>query len=476
MQGPAREVDAGESDKSSGSSGGPTHEIGLVPCIAFCVGTMIGGGVFTLSGLAVDQSGPSAIVAYLIAGGVMLLSALSFVVVSSRSKPGDSGYAPLGDILSPGWRFIVMWGFYLNAVTCTAWVLLSFGTYMNEYFLKVPGQAGMALIAVAVIALLNLGPADLVGKAETYLVGLKVAILLVLVAYGLASIGAVEWTPFVANGAKSLATTTALLFTAYTGFNVVTNMAGSVRNPERTVPRAIVLSIVISTVIYVGIIIALLASGVSNFGDSGLGKAATALMGSWGGPLVAFAACVSTLSAANGDVLGASELMIRLAQQGDIPPGAGRVSKRGHPVFSVVLAGGIGAVLIVVARGGQLIIALSNVTAIFAMLVVNVGAFKLALKKWPGKGVKLPGGVLIPVTGFLAAAAQLPSLGLKAVLVSALMTVAGYVMYALRHKTWLAGDLARLERMVHELETPLARALRRARHPLKGGALHDGGA
>ncbi len=438
--------------------------------MAFCVGTMIGGGVFTLSGMAVDQAGPAAILAYVAAGVVMLLSALSFVVVSSRSKPGDSGYAPLGDILSPGWRFIVMWGFYLNAALLTAFVLLSFGSYLNEYFVKGLDPVAASLLAVLGIALLNLGPADLVGKAETWLVSFKVAILLVFIGYGLAHIGAIDLTPFFPGGAQSVFTTTAMLFTAYTGFNVVTNMAGSVKDPKKTVPRAIVLSMAITATVYVGVILAMLASGESNFGSAGLGKAATALMGSWGGPLIALAACVSTLTAANADILGASELMIRLAKQGDIPPGAGRMSKGGHPVFSVLLAASIGAVLIAVARGGTLIVNLSNVTAIYAMLVVNAGAFKLAVKKWPGDGVKLPGGVLIPVVGFITAAGQLPSLGLEAVLIGTAMTLAGYVMFALRHKTWLSGDIEELERRIRALETPLARALRRLEHPFREAA------
>ncbi|MHB8895957.1 MAG: APC family permease, partial [Candidatus Geothermincolia bacterium] len=359
------------------------HQIGLIPCVAFCVGTMIGGGVFTLSGMAVDKAGPSAIFAYMVAGVVMLLSALSFVAVSSRTQPGDSGYAPLGDILSPGLRFVVMWGFYLNAVTLLAFVLISFGSYLNQYFVKSLGVTPAALLAVLLIVLLNLGPADLVGKAETWLVALKVGILLVLVGYGLAYIGAVQWTPMVPNGAGSFFTTTAMLFTAYTGFNVVTNMAGSVKEPSKTVPRAIMISIAIAAVVYVGVIVALLASGQSNFGEAGLGKAATALMGSWGGPLIAFAACVSTLSAANGQVLGASELMIRMAKQGDVPAVAGRMSKRGHPMFSVILAGSIGAILIASSRGGTLIVNLSNVTAIVAMLIVNAGAFRLAQRHWP---------------------------------------------------------------------------------------------
>ncbi len=438
------------------------HQIGLIPCIAFCVGTMIGGGVFTLSGIAVDKAGPMALLAYVIAGAVMLLSALSFVVVSSRSKPGESGYAPLGDILSPGWRFVVMWGFYLNAVICIAFVLISFGTYLNQYFVKGLGQTAAALLAVGAVALLNLGPADLVGKAETYLVALKVAILLFLVAYGLGHIAQVAWTPFAPHGASSLASTTAILFTAYTGFNVVTNMAGSVRDPNKTVPKAIIISIMIASAVYIGVIIALLASGQSDFGNAGLGKAATALMGSWGGPLLAFAACVSTLSAANANVLGASELMIRLAHQGDIPPAAGRMSRHGHAVFSVVLASSIAALLIALASGGTLIVNLSNVTAIFAMLVVNAGAFRLGMQRWPGEGVKLPGRGLIPAVGFVVAGVQLPSLGLKAVLLGAGMTVAGYLMFALRHQTRLGGDITELERRVHKLETPLARALRRA--------------
>ncbi|OFW56540.1 MAG: hypothetical protein A2W01_00675 [Candidatus Solincola sediminis] len=436
------------------------HEIGLIPCVAFCVGTMIGAGVFTLSGIAIDTAGPSALLAYLIAGFVMMLSALSFVVVSSRSKPGESGYAPLGEILSPAWRFLAMWGFYLNAVISIAFVLISFGSYLQQYFVESLGPTAAALIAVGGIALLNLGPADLVGKAETGLVGLKVAILLLLVGYGLAQFGMIAWTPFVHDGTRSLLGATAMLFTAYTGFNVVTNMAGSVRDPNRTVPRAIIISIVIAGLIYMGVIIALLASGVSDFGQAGLGKAAAELMGSWGGPLIAFAACVSTLSGANANVLGASELLIRLAQQGDVPPAVGRMSKRGHPVFSVVMAAGIAAALIILARGGNLIVSLSNVTAIFAMLIVNLGAFRLAVKGWPGGGVKLPGRGVIPALGFLAAAAQLPSLGLKAFILGFAMTGAGYVMYAMRHETRLGGDVRELQHRVHHLETPLARALR----------------
>lgn len=439
---------------------GSGSKIGLIPCLAFSVGTMIGGGVFTLSGVAVDEAGPSAVFGYLIAGAVMLLSATSFSAVASRSKAGDSGYASIGTILGPQWRFLTMWAFYLNAVTCLAFVLISFGSYLKQYFVPSAPVTLAALLAAVALALLNLGPADLVGRAETFLVTLKVAILLLLIVYGLIALSPGDLQPLTPQGGGSLLRVTAMLFTAYTGFNVVTNMAGSVRRPERTVPLAIMLSILISAVVYVGVIIALLASGEENFGEAGLGKAAEALMGPWGGVLVAFAACVSTLSSGNANVLGSSELMIKLAAQGDVAGRWGKLTRHNHPAASVLLATAIVIPLVTFGSLGA-IVAISNVTAIAAMLIVNVAAFKLARQGWPEPGIRLRGGVFLPVVAFVTAAAQFPSLGWSAVLVGLGMVFAGLFIYVLRHRPELGADTGPVLRAIERLETPLARALRR---------------
>ena len=74
--------------------------------------------------------------------------------------------------------------------------------------------------------------------------------------------------------------------------------------------------------------------------------------------------------------------------------------------------------------------------------------------------MRLPGGILIPVLGFAAAAVQLPSLGLQAVLIGIFMMIVGGALYASRQWQWLAGDLSELKRRIRTLETPLTRALR----------------
>ncbi|MFN8133416.1 MAG: APC family permease [Solirubrobacteraceae bacterium] len=448
-----------EPDPRAATEAPPERKIGLIPCLAFAVGTMIGGGVFTLSGTAINQAGPAAIVSYLIAGIVMFLSALSFVAVAGRARTGESGYGPIARILGPRWRFLTMWAFYLNGLTIITFLLVSFGDYLNEYFLSGVTPITAGLVAIVLIAALNLGPADTVGKAETYVVGLKVGLLLVFVAWGLGSISDAHFTPFAPRGTSSVFSVAALLFTAYTGFNVVTNMAGSVKDPQRTVPRAVMLSIGISAVVYIGVIVAMLASGVKEFGPAGVGEAATALMGDWGGYLIAFAACLSTLSGANANLLGASELILRLVATEDLPPVAGRTTAKGRPFVSVLFIAAVSVVLVLVGDTNN-IVTLANVAALVAMIIVNAAAFQLARTGWPGRGMRLPGGVTIPVLGGVACALQFPSLGLPEIIAGLVLIAAGLLLYRGRGVTKLGGDaVEEAEDSVADVDTPLGSAL-----------------
>jgi amino acid transporter len=202
--------------------------IGLLSCVAFAVGTMVGAGVFVLSGLAVQRVGPAAVVSFLLAGVLVLLSALSFSVVASLAPPGASGYAYVGTALGARCWFLASWAFWLGGVFGVAFVLNAFGSYLHEFFVAGIPATAVAIAAVVVIALLNLGPASLIGRAETALVAVKVAILALLIVFAFVHVDRVHLTPFAPHGAGAVLSTSDLLFIAYLGFNVVTNMAGDV--------------------------------------------------------------------------------------------------------------------------------------------------------------------------------------------------------------------------------------------------------
>ncbi|MFN8108764.1 MAG: APC family permease [Thermoleophilia bacterium] len=271
----------------------PRGKVGLLSCIAFAVGTMVGAGVFVLSGLAIRRAGPAALAAFGLAGVLVLLSALSFAVVASVAPPGGSGYAYVGTALGRHWGFVASWCFYLGGVIGTAFVLNAFGVYVHRFFWGGPPAATFAICAVGLLALLNLGPASAIGRAEVVLVAVKVGVLVLLVAFALIHVHRAHFTPFLPHGAGSVVTTSALLFIAYLGFNVLTNMAGDVDRPHRTIPLAIVVSMAIVAAIYLGVVVALLAGRVTTYDEASVGTAARHLMGAWGGVLIPVAALVS---------------------------------------------------------------------------------------------------------------------------------------------------------------------------------------
>lgn len=462
----------------AGSKKGSGHTIGMVALIAFAVGTMVGGGVFALSGIVVKDAGPGAIIAYILAGIVMLLSALSFAAVASRAKPGETGYAPIGRVLSPLWRFVTMWAFYIMGVTGVAYVLMAFGNY---FLVFVPHAVSIivAVIAAVALILLNYGPAGLVGKAETVMVGFKLTVLVILIVFGLKAFSPHFFDNFVPHGAGSVLTATALLFTAYSGFNVITNMSGSVENAQKKVPRAIILSLLIVAVVYIGVTVALVVSGTSSqsgFEQHGLTIAAEKLMGHWGAILVGIAALVSTLSGANANLLGSSDLLVRMAQSGDIPSRLGRLSKKGNPINAVTLSGIIILALMILANltgadGVRLIVIFTNVSGIIALVIVDITAAKMGFKKWNTPGMKLAGGGLIPVLAVAAASLQIPSLGeWWKVLIGVALVAVGFVVWAFR-KNSDPKDVQDITDHVTAMNTALLRAVSRPSKGTDGAAV-----
>ncbi|MGN6252403.1 MAG: APC family permease [Marmoricola sp.] len=454
---------------------GPTNAhhdggIGLWACVAFAVGTMVGAGVFVLSGLAVQQAGPAALVSFVLAGVLVLLSALSFTVVASRAKAGESGYSYLGESLGGFWRFFALWAFYIGGIIGVAFVLGAFGSYLHDFFLGGVPSLVWAIAAAVLMTLLNLGPSDVIGHAEMFLVALKVSILVLLIVFAFIHLGRAHFTPFVPHGASSVLTTSGLLFVAYLGFNVVCSMAPEVRDASRTIPRAIVMSMGIVVVVYLGVVVALLAGGIHTYDEASVGRAAEHLMGSWGGVLIPIAALVSTLSAANANILGSSEIMVRLAAKNDVPTVLGRMW-RGHPAVSV-LGGAVLYIVLLLTGSTNAVVALSNVAAIAAMAVINVAAF-VAMRRHDGVGVRLPGGPVLPVLGLITAISQLFFLDWVPVVIGIAVLAAGALLYLARHRMHHPEHHAQLEQQVHAGNTPAVRAVggrKRLTEPAAGAA------
>jgi amino acid transporter len=434
-----------------------TTKIGLFASVAFAVGAMVGGGVFALSGAALAQAGPAALVSFLVAGSIVLLSAFSFMVIASKASREHPGYDYVGKVLGrPIWGYLTSWCFYLAGIIGAAFVLNAFGSYVSQFITPGVPPVVWSIVGALLLTLINLGPASEIGRVEMFLVGGKLLILLTLIGFGIAHFSTSDLAPFAPHGDTSIFTTGAFLFVAFLGFNVITNMASDIKSPQKTIPKAILISMVIVTVIYIGVAITLLSSHITDYSESSVGSAAVVLMGPIGGGLVIAGALISTLSSGNANILGASEIVVRLAAGKKIPTIMGDMW-HGHPYVSV-LSGAVLYIGLILSGQTQTVIDLANVTAILALTIVNIAAAR-ALTLRSHTGFRLPFGWLLPMLGAVGALMQFAFIPLTNVIIGIALAGIGVIFYSLRHSAHLPLFHRRIAAQIEAVDGPLSRSL-----------------
>jgi APA family basic amino acid/polyamine antiporter len=432
-------------------------KIGLISSVAFAVGTMIGAGVFVLSGPAIAVAGPAALFSYSIAGISVLFSALSFSVISSLAPAGASGFAYVRTVLGPFWGLITSWAFYIGGIIGCAFILNGFGIYMQQFFIPHGNPVTIALLAALALTLLNLGPASAVGKAEVFLVGIKILALLLLIGFGISHLQNADLHPLLPFGWKPVYHESGQLFIAFLGFSVICSMAGDVRNASKTIPLAILLSMLIVALIYAGVVISLLAADLPEYSESSVGTAAGILIGKYGPLIITIAALVSILSCANANILGCSETMVRLAGKAEVPTILGKMYN-GHPVVSV-LAGAIVYMGLISLGQSEKIVSYTNVSTIIMLSLVNIAAFFAMRKKLVYKKL-YPFGMIIPVLGLVTGIFQLILMDFKNVAVGIIFVASGSIFFLLKNKFHVLRDHREIKRKMEDVNGPLSRALK----------------
>ncbi len=352
------------------------------------VGGMVGGGIFAVLGLAVALAGGATAVAFAIAGLVALFTAYSYSKLSVH-YPSQGGTIifldrAFGIDLFTGGMNILLW---ISYVVMLALYAYAFGSYGATFF---PAQHQVLirhlLISAGIIVptLLNMLNAKAVGKAEIYIVGLKLTLLALFVAVGLWGIDPSRIAPSTWAQPMQLIAGGMIIFLAYEGFELIANTAQDVRNPNVTLPRAYFGSVLFVIALYV--LVATVTVGnlplarIVAAKDYALAEAAKPFLGSTGFTLIAVAALLSTFSAINATLYGSARLSYMIAKEGELP------TFIEHEVWNKPLEG-----LLITAA---LALVLANTTALasismmgsagFLLIFAAVNAANLALARQTG--------------------------------------------------------------------------------------------
>jgi amino acid transporter len=323
-------------------------KMGLWAVVAIGVGGMVGGGIFAVLGLAVQLAHGGTPVAFALAGVVAMLTTYSCAKLSV-AYPSRGGTVVFLDRAFGSGPFtgslnILLWLSYIVMLSLYALAFGSYGATFLPGAWQAIGRHGLISLSVILITGLNLLSAELIGKAENGIVGLKVAILLVFVGTGLAGIHPARLAPAAWSPPLQLAAGGMIIFLAYEGFELIANTAHDVRSVARTLPRAyyIAVGFVIALYVLVAVVTVghLAVDRIVAAKDYALAEAARPFLGETGFTLIAIAAMLSTASAINATLYGAARLSYCVARDGELPAALER-KVWGEPAAGLLITAGL---------------------------------------------------------------------------------------------------------------------------------------
>jgi APA family basic amino acid/polyamine antiporter len=340
------------------------RELGLASASLLVVGGIIGSGIFfTPHDVALALPSASWILGVWIAGGaVALAGALTFAELGAMFPEAGGPYVYIREAFGPLAAFLHGWMILLMIASgAIAAVALSFGNYLARFVPvhAVGGPIGVAAITIAVVTMLNvLGVKPGTIAANVFTVSKLVALAALIVAgFVLTPIPpliAPPAPPPPALGVGLAAAFVAVLFTIG-GWQQTNMVAGEIRDPARTLPRALMIGIAIVIVVYLGANVAYLnALGRDGLAASNAVAADTAqrLVGDAGARAITIAAMLSIFGFVNVALLTNARVLFALGRDGTLFPFASRVHPRfGSPHVALLLLGGWSLVLLFATQG-----------------------------------------------------------------------------------------------------------------------------
>ncbi|MEH3119454.1 MAG: amino acid permease [Methylorubrum populi] len=372
--------------------------LGWPHLVALGIGAIVGTGILTLIGVGAGKAGPAVIVSFAIAGVICACAALAYAEMATMIPVSGSAYTysyvVLGELPAwiIGWSLILEYSLVVSAVA-VGWSGYAAPLLANLFgvpmaLMQGPDAGGIVnLPAVAIIALvagLLLGGTRESATVNAVLVLVKIAALIVFVAFALPAFDPAHLEPFSPFGfsksvqadgvERGIMAAAAIIFFAFYGFDAIATAAEETRNPGRDLTIGIVGSMVACVLIYVAVAVAAVgAVAYTRFADSP--EPLALILRDLGRPLVAQYLAASAVIALPTVILaffyGQSRIFFTMARDGMLPQGLAGLSSRGRPVRITLFTAAIVAVLAGLIPLGELA-ALANAGTLAAFATVAV--------------------------------------------------------------------------------------------------------
>jgi amino acid transporter/nucleotide-binding universal stress UspA family protein len=408
------------------------RDLGLYAVLTISIGAMIGSGIFVLPGLASKIAGPAVILAYLLAGLLVLPAALSKAEMATAMPESGGTYLYIDRAMGPLMGTIAGIGAWFSLVFKSAFALVGLGAYLL-LFVSIdprPVALGLAVLIVGV----NVVGVKQTGRLQAIIVSVVLAVLLLFVADGITYVDSSRYHAFFPNGHGSVLAAAGFVFVSYAGVTKIASVAEEVENPGRNIPIGMLLSVVVMMGVYtlvVFVVVGIADAEALQGSLTPMAVGAAQLFDGVGELVIAVVAVLALTSMANAGVLSSSRYPLALSRDELAPATFSRVSERFRtPVTAIGLTGLVLVGLIAFVPVLQLAkLASAFKILIFSLTNVALIAFRESdLQSYDPEFVA-PGYPWVQLLGILGGLVLLTQMGTLSMVGAAGIVVSGLLWY-----------------------------------------------
>ncbi|WP_281352793.1 APC family permease [Mycobacterium botniense] len=403
------------------------RRLGTTDAVVIGLGSMIGAGIFVAVGPAARAAGPGLLIGLAIAAVVAYCNAISSACLAARYPASGGTYLYGRKRLGDFWGYLAGWGFVVGKIGSCAAMALTIGVYV--------WPAAAHLIAAASVVALTAVNYTGVQKSARLTRVIVVAVLAVLTAVVIAALssptsrlGRLHVFDVAGATAGGVLQAAGLLFFAFAGYARIATLGEEVRDPTRTIPRAILLALGIALTVYA----AVAATALTVLGPDRLAAAVAPLSdvvraagAGWLVPVVQAGAAIAALGSLLALLLGVSRTTLAMARDHHLPHGLSAVHPKFHVPYRAELLIGVVVTVLAACADVRSAIGFSSFAVLLYYAIANASALTLRrAENRPPRG--------IPVIGLLGCAVLAFALPPSSVVSATGVLGAGVTAYALR--------------------------------------------
>jgi amino acid transporter len=330
------------------------------------VGGMIGGGIFSVLGVAIALAGHLAFVCFALGAVLAAVTARSWAGVTARAGRSGGPFDHLREQGHPQLAGLLLWLLVFGYMVAMAVYSFTFGRYAaNAIGVGIAAARALSIAVIVLFLAVNMKGVRVSSLTEDLVVLTKLLILFGVAVLGIYHFSASRLTPLTGSGAGGVLLGAATVFFAYEGFELICYDRDDMRDPQRTLPRSLYLSIAVVAAVYISVTIGaqmlvsdhtIVATKEAAFVS--VGRAALGGVGRWAAIV---GAVFATGSAINATLFSTARLIRDASASGELPPALGRETG-GLPIVAMTFIAIAGA-------------AMAMLPGITSVIVFGSGAF-----------------------------------------------------------------------------------------------------